>query len=127
MIEHKLATEYTIFDSDIMLCNGKYVQAQTIEIWELFVDRKEDYVSFRIGLPIIVLSLFSYLAYKKVENKKDYNIFILCNYIFNHVFKYFYVDIITGFFVYIAISMENANFLWLFHVYRMCNKCIYGN
>lgn len=76
MIEHKLATEYTIFDSDIMLCNGKYVQAQTIEIWELFVDRKEDYVSFRIGLPIIVLSLFSYLAYKKVENKKDYIIFL---------------------------------------------------
>lgn len=76
ILEHKMLGQYTIFDSDIMLSTGADVQSQTIKFWELFKDRQEDYVSFKIGIPITLLILLSFIGYKKTDNKKDYIIFL---------------------------------------------------
>ena len=76
MLEHKILGNYTIFNAEKMLSTGKDVQSQTIKIWELFVDKQEDYVSFKIGTPVILLLLLSCIGYKNTKQKEEYTIFM---------------------------------------------------
>lgn len=76
IMEHKILGEYTIFNSGIMSSTGIDVQSQTIKFAELFIDMRDDYVSFKIGFPIIFLILLSFEGYKKIEDNKTYVLFL---------------------------------------------------
>lgn len=70
MFEHNLAGDYTIFSSEMMGSTPEDVQAGTIRFIQLFADIEENGVSFKLGIPLIVLSLLGIFTYRKM--KRDY-------------------------------------------------------
>ena len=74
IFEHKISTEYVIFTPDLICTTGEYAQEHAISVKQLFVDAESDGVSFKIGVPIIILVLLGILSYKKIDKniKDDY-------------------------------------------------------
>ena len=71
MFEAKQSSDYAIFNSDLMSTNGDYVYSKTIEpnkFIDYSMDKYEDVVT-SIGVPILVLLLLTFYAYKKIDNK----------------------------------------------------------
>ena len=79
MFEAKSKAEYTIFDSDIMSTNGRYVFSNTLTFDQFFndnVDRFEDTI-FSFGIPICILLLLSFYAYEYVVKEEYKDLYIL--------------------------------------------------
>lgn len=80
LFENRLACEYSIFSASAMRSNGADVQNTGINISQFLFDNfeKED-TSFKLGLPLIILTLIGILAYKKTEEniKEDYIFFLI--------------------------------------------------
>ena len=68
LMEHKILGNYVIFNSTSMKSLPSDVQNSTIKISQLFKDIGEvNGVSFKIGIPLIILTLLGIVSYKKVE------------------------------------------------------------
>ncbi|MFR8115523.1 MAG: hypothetical protein ACLVAK_00695 [Clostridia bacterium] len=68
LIEHKILGNYVIFNSTSMKSLPSDVQNSTIKISQLFKDIGEvNGVSFKIGIPLIILTLLGIVSYKKVD------------------------------------------------------------
>lgn len=84
MLEFRSQAEYTIFDSYIMGTNSDRAMLKAIEIKQFFIDNKEiSRVSFKIGLPIIIMLVLGIFAYKKID--KEYKNFYMVHLIFGLV------------------------------------------
>ena len=69
LMEHKILGNYVIFNSTSMKSLPSDVQNSTIKISQLFKDIGEvNGVSFKIGIPLIILTLLGIVSYKKVDN-----------------------------------------------------------
>ena len=68
LMEHKILGNYVIFNSTSMKSLPIDVQNSTIKISQLFKDIGEvNGVSFKIGIPLIILTLLGIVSYKKVD------------------------------------------------------------
>ena len=68
LMEHKILGNYVIFNSTSMRSLPSDVQNSTIKISQLFKDIGEvNGVSFKIGIPLIILTLLGIVSYKKVD------------------------------------------------------------
>lgn len=68
LMEHKILGNYVIFNSKSMRSLPSDVQNSTIKISQLFKDIGEvNGVSFKIGIPLIILTLLGIVSYKKVD------------------------------------------------------------
>lgn len=68
LMEHKILGNYVIFNSTSMKSLPSDVQNSTIKISQLFKDIGEvNGVSFKIGIPLIILTLLGIVSYKKVD------------------------------------------------------------
>lgn len=68
LMEHKILGNYVIFNSKSMKSLPSDVQNSTIKISQLFKDIGEvNGVSFKIGIPLIILTLLGIVSYKKVD------------------------------------------------------------
>lgn len=79
MLEAKLSTDYTLFNTEIMGTNNKSVYSNTLEIKEFFKDKGEEdnATTYIIGIPTFILMCLTVFTYKKVDKK--YKIFyIIC-------------------------------------------------
>ena len=79
MIEHKFASDYTIFSPERMGSTPEQVQAGTIKFIQLFKDIEENGVSFKLGIPLVVLTLLGIFTYKKMNKnyKGEYLSYLL--------------------------------------------------
>lgn len=68
LMEHKILGNYVIFNSTSMKSLPSDVQNSTIKISQLFKDIGEvNGVSFKIEIPLIILTLLGIVSYKKVD------------------------------------------------------------
>lgn len=68
LMEHKILGNYVIFNSTSMKSLPSDVQNSTIKISQLFKDIGEvNGVSFKIGIPLIILTLLGIVSYKNVD------------------------------------------------------------
>lgn len=68
LMEHKILGNYVIFNSTSMKSLPSDVQNSTIKILQLFKDIGEvNGVSFKVGIPLIILTLLGIVSYKKVD------------------------------------------------------------
>lgn len=68
LMEHKILGNYVIFNSTSMKSLPSDVQNSTIKISQLFKDIGEvNGVSFKIGIPLIILTLLGIVSYKKLD------------------------------------------------------------
>ena len=68
LMEHKILGNYVIFNSKSMKSLPSDVQNSTIKISQLFKDIGEvNGVSFKVGIPLIILTLLGIVSYKKVD------------------------------------------------------------
>ena len=68
LMEHKILGNYVIFNSKSMKSLPSDVQNSTIKILQLFKDIGEvNGVSFKVGIPLIILTLLGIVSYKKVD------------------------------------------------------------
>lgn len=78
LIEHKLATEYTIFDAKAMHATPEDVYENTNSPldWFKLIPAQQHEMDFSFGIPIIFLILVTVIIYKKIDEKhrKIYNI-----------------------------------------------------
>ena len=75
LMEHKILGNYVIFNSSSMRSLPSDVQNSTIKISQLFKDVGEvNGVSFKIGIPLIILTLLGIVSYKKMDKniKNEY-------------------------------------------------------
>ena len=75
LMEHKILGNYVIFNSTSMRSLPSDVQNSTIKISQLFKDIGEvNGVSFKVGIPLIVLMLLGIVSYKKIDKniKSEY-------------------------------------------------------
>ena len=75
LMEHKILGNYVIFNSTSMRSLPSDVQNSTIKISQLVKDIGEvNGVSFKIGIPLIILTLLGIVSYKKVDKniKSEY-------------------------------------------------------
>lgn len=75
LMEHKILGNYVIFNSTSMRSLPSDVQNSTIKISQLFKDIGEvNGVSFKVGIPLIVLTLLGIVTYKKIDKniKSEY-------------------------------------------------------
>ena len=75
LMEHKILGNYVIFNSTSMKSLPSDVQNSTIKISQLFKDIGEvNGVSFKIGIPLIILTLLGIVSYKKMDKniKSEY-------------------------------------------------------
>lgn len=80
VIEHRCATNYKIFDAEIMRGTGEDIYDNSATFKQLLTDNGSDKtVSFVIGIPIIIFTLLGIYTYNKVskENKDWYVNFYL--------------------------------------------------
>lgn len=79
LLEHKIATNYRIFDAETMRGTGSDVYDDSATLKKLLTDNGSDKtVSFTLGVPIIIFLLMSVIAYKKIEKEdKDWYITFL--------------------------------------------------
>lgn len=78
MIEAKRATDYALFDDQIICTNGKYAAANRLELSEFFVDKGEkNQTTYIIGVPVFVFMCLTIFTYKKVDIKYK-NFYIAC-------------------------------------------------
>jgi len=78
MFEFQNSAEYSIFQPNVMKTSGKYVQNNTIELWQFLRDKgEENGVSFIVGIPSIFMIAIGMLVYKDVN--KDYKNFYKLN------------------------------------------------
>ena len=78
LMEHKILGNYVIFNSTSMRSLPSDVQNSTIKISQLVKDIGEvNGVSFKIGIPLIILTLLGIVSYKKVDKniRSEYIIF----------------------------------------------------
>lgn len=74
-MEHKILGNYVIFNSKSMKSLPSDVQNSTIKISQLFKDIGEvNGVSFKVGIPLIILMLLGIVSYKKMDKniKSEY-------------------------------------------------------
>ena len=69
LLEYKICGNYAIFDSKLMRTSGGYVQKYLFTLKELLIDSPDSGVSFKIGMPIIILVLLGLFTYKKTDVK----------------------------------------------------------
>ncbi len=75
LMEHKILGNYVIFNSTSMRSLPSDVQNSTIKILQLVKDIGEvNGVSFKVGIPLIVLTLLGIVSYKKIDKniKSEY-------------------------------------------------------
>lgn len=75
LMEHKILGNYVIFNSTSMRSLPSDVQNSTIKISQLVKDIGEvNGVSFKIGIPLIILTLLEIVSYKKIDKniKSEY-------------------------------------------------------
>ena len=75
LMEHKILGNYVIFKSKSMKSLPSDVQNSTIKISQLFKDIGEvNGVSFKVGIPLIILMLLGIVSYKKMDKniKSEY-------------------------------------------------------
>lgn len=75
LMEHKILGNYVIFNSTSMKSLPSDVQNSTIKISQLFKDIGEvNGVSFKVGIPLIILTLLGIVSYKKMDKniKSEY-------------------------------------------------------
>lgn len=75
LMEHKILGNYVIFNSTSMKSLPSDVQNSTIKISQLFKDIGEvNGVSFKVGIPLIILMLLGIVSYKKMDKniKSEY-------------------------------------------------------
>lgn len=75
LMEHKILGNYVIFNSASMRSLPSDVQNSTIKISQLVKDIGEvNGVSFKIGIPLIILTLLGIVSYKKIDKniKSEY-------------------------------------------------------
>ena len=75
LMEHKILGNYVIFNSTSMKSLPSDVQNSTIKILQLFKDIGEvNGVSFKVGIPLIILTLLGIVSYKKMDKniKSEY-------------------------------------------------------
>lgn len=75
LMEHKILGNYVIFNSKSMKSLPSDVQNSTIKISQLFKDIGEvNGVSFKVGIPLIILTLLGIVSYKKMDKniKSEY-------------------------------------------------------
>jgi len=80
LMEHKILGNYVIFNSTFMRSLPSDVQNSTIDVLQLFKDSGEvNGVSFKIGIPLIVLTLLGILSYRKIDKavKNEYITFAI--------------------------------------------------
>lgn len=81
LIEHRLKTNYKIFDADTMVATGYDVYDNSATLKQLLTDNGSDKtVSFTIGIPIILFTILGIIAYKKVlkdDKQWYYNFYVL--------------------------------------------------
>ena len=80
LMEHKILGNYVIFNSTSMRSLPSDVQNSTIDVLQLFKDSGEvNGVSFKIGIPLIVLTLLGILPYRKIDKavKNEYITFAI--------------------------------------------------
>ena len=80
LMEHKILGNYVIFNSTSMKSLPSDVQNSTIKISQLFKDIGEvNGVSFKIGIPLIILTLLGIVSYKKVDKniRSEYITFVV--------------------------------------------------
>ncbi len=78
LMEHKILGNYVIFNSTSMRSLPSDVQNSTIKISQLVKDIGEvNGVSFKLGIPLIILTLLGIVSYKKVDKniRSEYIIF----------------------------------------------------
>lgn len=70
LIEHKICGDYAIFSAERMATTPGNVQKGAIKFIQLFIDLEKNGVSFKLGIPLIILSLLGIFTYRKIN--KDY-------------------------------------------------------
>lgn len=73
LIEYKSYGEYTIFSAEGMQYRGEDVARTTINILQLFKDTEPNGVSFKLGIPFIILMLLGIVTFNKMENQDKSN------------------------------------------------------
>jgi len=116
LIEHKVAAQYTIFDSKLMLTNVEFVYNQTIDIERFFVNEPNTAV-LKIGIPTIIFLILTLFIFPKIDTKykKIYIIFILFSFVCLFMCtKYFFWKILPDFLAIIQYPWRMLGFATFF-------------
>jgi len=71
-LQTRFLTDYRCFESDAMSTKESFLN-HTLHIKDLFLIQENSIFVFEIGLPVIMMLVFSVMTYKKLEqNKKEY-------------------------------------------------------
>lgn len=81
MLETKSEAEYGIFNDSLMSTNNEYLAEHALDPIQFFVDIEEatDSVSFKIGIPTLLLTISSIYCFRKVDKRyrKTYGILLI--------------------------------------------------
>lgn len=81
LIETKQSTDYIVYEAG-MMSDIELIESQALSINELFAAPTEDRVVFELGPHIIIMLVFSIMAYKKLkEIKLEYIFFLISGFI----------------------------------------------
>lgn len=77
LLETKHITDYRVYEKNSMTSEEKFF-GQNLSLKKLFITPKGAIYIYEIGLPVILMLMFSILTFKKMEeNKKEYLFFLL--------------------------------------------------
>jgi len=80
-LETKFFTEYRVFEQNAM-SNRESFLAHTLSFKDLFICKNGSVLVFEIGLPVILMLAFSFVAIKQIkENKKEYLFFLIAGFV----------------------------------------------
>ena len=81
LIETKQSTDYIVYEAG-MMSDIELIESQALSINKLFAAPTEDRVVFELGPHIIIMLVFSIMAYKKLkEIKLEYIFFLISGFI----------------------------------------------
>jgi len=76
-IETKFFTEYQVFEKNAMSTQGS-IMSQSLSFKELFIASNNSTYIFEIGLPVILMIIFSFMTFLRLEeNRKEYLFFLI--------------------------------------------------
>lgn len=77
LLETKFYTDYQVYEKDAMASEESFIYNR-LSLKELFITGKNRILIFEIGLPILMMLVFSVMTIKKIENnKKEYLFFLI--------------------------------------------------
>lgn len=77
LLETKFSANYRVYEPNAMASKESFM-SHTLKLKDLFIASKNSTLIFEIGLPVLLMLIFSSLAFHKLEeNKKEYLFFLI--------------------------------------------------